>query len=189
VKRKKNKDNPVAKLRRIGIVSRDYSSVERAGNYWRSTHRWIPLVSLWIKLCCTVALLGALACLVIVFTRPRPVLLVSFPDGMTLCSMPPLNPKTARVIPRPSAEQELCSQLSARAGRGTDEQNIAFAKQIQKEAAIEEMLPLSDGATGLNSAPQQVPVEPALPSPETPQAIPSGESAPSTVDSSSQDGV
>lgn len=145
----KKKDDPIVKLRKVGIVHNDYSSVERAGNYWRSSYRWIPLVSIWIKISCTVALLGALACLVIVFTRPRPVLLVSFPDGLTLCSMPPLDPKTGRAIPRPSGEAELCAQLSTRAGRGTDEQNLAFAKQVQKEAAVENMAPISDHATGI----------------------------------------
>ena len=172
MKRKSKKDNPAIALRKIGIVPRDLSSVERAGSYWRSTHRWIPVVSLWIKMCCLVALLGALTCLIIVFTRPRPVLLVSFPDGLTLCSMPPLDPKTSRVIPRPSAEADLCAQLSTRAGRGTDEQNLVFAKQVQQEAKVEQMDPLSDQATGLNSSapsPEAAPSStPAAPSPEAP---------------------
>ena len=172
MKRKNKKNNPVLALRKIGIVPRDFSSVERAGSYWRSTHRWIPIVSLWIKMSCLVALLGALACLVIVFTRPRPVLLVSFPDGLTLCSMPPLDPKTSRAIPRPSDEAELCAQLSTRAGRGTDEQNLVFAKQVQQEANVEQMNPLSDQAMGLTSPtpPSEAPssTTPAAPSPEAP---------------------
>lgn len=163
MKKKDNNKNKLDTLRKIGIVPREYLAVDRAGQFWRSSHRWIPLVSLWIKFCCMVALLGALACLVIVFARPRPVLLVSYPDGLTLCSMPPLNPKTGQPIARPSREAALCNSLARRAGRATDEENLRFASEIQKEPAAVEMPPLSDAAMGIEK-----------PAPAQPAPVPAG---------------
>lgn len=160
------KDSNVAQLRKMGIVSLDYSSIERSGFYWRSSHRWLPWLTLWIKATCAIALVGALACLLIVFSRPRPVLLVSYPDGLTLCSMPPLDQKTGRPIPRPSDEGALCSSLSARAGRGTDEQNLKFAQEVQREPVFEGLPPLSDKAIGNAS------IGPSIPAPTPVQAAP-----------------
>lgn len=164
VQNKKNSD--VAHLRKVGVVSLDYSSIERAGFYWRSSHRWLPWLALWIKGACTVALIGALACLIIVFSRPRPVLLVSYPDGLTLCSMPPLDQKTGTPIVRPSAEAVLCNSLSARAGRGTDEQNLKFAREVQSEPVFEGLPPLSNEAIG------NAPIGPPMPAPPSVQAAP-----------------
>lgn len=128
-RRSKKISTPVAQLRKIGVVPREMDPAQRADLYWRSAHRFIPKVVLWIKVCCGVALLGALACLFVVFSRPRPMLLVSFPDGTTLCSMPPLDPDTGAIIPRPSAEDAACKSLSFRAGRADDEQNVAFVRE------------------------------------------------------------
>lgn len=160
--RKKYKPSvPLNEIRKAGIVERDLSPAQRAGMYWRSAHRWLPWVNLWVKGCCVVALVGALACLVIVFSRPRPILLASFPDGTTVCSLPPLDPKTGRVIPRPSSEAEICRKLAARYGRADDEQNAEFAKFSQAEPAKKNA---ASPPMGLQPAPitqAQVPV--ALP--------------------------
>lgn len=132
-KGKKAPSSPVAALRKIGIIERQLSPVQRAGKYWRGAYHMMPRVGWWINISCAIALLGALACLVIVFTRPRPVLLVSFPDGTTVCSLPPLDPSTGRPVPRPDEEELLCRRLAIQSGRGGDELNEQFAKEKQLE--------------------------------------------------------
>lgn len=162
MKSRKKEPTPIAKIRKSGFVSRSLSPASRAGRYWRGAYYMLPKFNLWIKLSCLVALLGALACLLIVFTRPRPILLVSFPDGTTLCSLPPLDPSTGRILPRPSQEEEMCAMLAKRSGRGTDKDNAEFAKVSQVEPPAQERSDL------------QAPVEPA-PTQASPSAIPAAE--------------
>lgn len=166
---KKKDPTPIAKIRKIGIVQRELGPVSRAGRYWRGAYYMLPKFNLWIKLSCIVALLGALACLVVVFTRPRPILLVSFPDGTTLCSLPPLDPSTGRVLPRPSQEEELCAMLVKRSGRGSDKDNAEFAKESQVEPPAQERSDL------------QVPVEKVQPQPVVPLGAPAAIGADVTV--------
>lgn len=169
---KKKKQSRVARLRKIGIVERDFTPAQRAGLYWRSAHRFLPLLNLWVKACCAVAFLAALACLVIVFTRPRPILLVSFPDGTTVCSLPPLDPKTGKIIPRPSSEAQLCRMLAERSGRADDEQNAEFAKFSQSEPpatsmkSIEEAMNQKQQEAISNSSPPPLAPEVVAPQPQ-----------------------
>lgn len=151
-KKKKSGKKPdkIAELRKIGKIPVVIAPEWRAGQVWRVAYARLPWISMWIKLASVVALCGALACLVIVFSRPRPVLLVSYPDGTTLCSMPPLDPSSGRPLPRPSAEAALCAELARRAGRGGDAQNLEFAKLTQVEQELPAVHPAS--ATGGDEA-------------------------------------
>lgn len=129
------KNSPANELKKAGIVPVEMDLVERADIYWRSAHRWIPKVSLWIKLCCVVCFLCAFACVLIVFMRPRPTLLVSFPDGTTLCAPSPLDVKNRRPLPRASEEARLCKMLANRANRPEIE-NVERADRKEQDDAL-----------------------------------------------------
>jgi hypothetical protein len=134
-KNAKDKANSANNLSQAGIVPVEMDLVERADVYWRSAHRWLPKVSLWIKACCVVCFLSAFACVLIVFMRPRPTLLVSFPDGTTLCAPSPLDTKTRRPVARASDEARLCKMLANRANRPEIEA-VDRSNKKEQEAAL-----------------------------------------------------
>ena len=171
-KNAKDKDNAANNLSQAGIIPVEMDLVERADVYWRSAHRWLPKVSLWIKACCVVCFLCAFACVLIVFMRPRPTLLVSFPDGTTLCAPSPLDPKTRRPVARASDEARLCKMLANRANRPEIEA-VDRSNKKEQEAALgnsSAAAPKQEEATPApNAVSPETPTAPSSPAPEPEQ--------------------
>jgi hypothetical protein len=94
--------------------------VRRVNDFWRDASqsrelavRMIPLLSRYILVMAGIAVFAMFVSLVSLWTRPDPLVLLSFPDGTTRCTPPSINPTTGKTQTRPTAQVLTCNELEA----------------------------------------------------------------------------
>lgn len=73
--------------------------------------RMIPMLSRYITAMAGVAVLSMVVSLISLWARPDPLVLLSFPDGTTRCTPPPVSPRTGKAYARPKAQVIMCNDL------------------------------------------------------------------------------
>lgn len=94
--------------------------VARVNNFWVDANqsrelaqRLVPLLGRYILVMFAVSALAMVVSVVSLWSRPDPLVLLSYPDGTNRCAPPAINPATHQPQPRPAAYVDTCASLAA----------------------------------------------------------------------------
>lgn len=152
----------LAKIGRIQQPPDPYADASR----WQASHRWLPWGVRWIQTMGLITVASVAFSAFSVTLRPRPTLLMAYPDGSTQCAPAPIAPRTRAPLPRASArEQALCQRLALEAGL-TAEQRAAMPPPINAPGWSEATPMMPAVPPGARPVPPPVPVAPLPVAPE-----------------------
>lgn len=94
--------------------------VRRVNQFWVDAnqsrelgHRFIPLLGRYVLAMFIVSTLAMVVSAISLWSRPDPLVLLSYPDGTNRCTPPTLDPTTHQPQQRPAKYVATCSALNA----------------------------------------------------------------------------